>query len=101
MNSKQAIIFDVSDADRILIQRIGFLARPHYRHWGVKYPMLSARMDITACHANGCPLHLAAMLQGAKDNSFDFIHDLSGIYRNLNRDTGKLSNCFLPRFSRQ
>ena len=30
----------------------------------------------------------------------DFYHDLSGIQRHLNRKTGKLENCFLPRFAK-
>ncbi len=29
----------------------------------------------------------------------NFMHDLGGIHRNLNRETGMLDNCFLPRFA--
>lgn len=55
---------------------------------------LSLNMDITACHANGCPLDLEKLL--AFDD-FNFYHDINGISRNINRTTGKLENCFLPR----
>ena len=30
----------------------------------------------------------------------DFYHDLGGIQEHLNRKTGKLENCFLPRFAK-
>jgi hypothetical protein len=53
-------------------------------------------MDIDATHSNGCPLKLKELLE-SKD--FDFVHDISGIQANLNRKTGKLENCFDPRYS--
>ena len=28
---------------------------------------------------------------------FDFAHDIAGIHNNMNRETCKLENCFLPR----
>lgn len=57
---------------------------------------LEVRMDITACHANGNPLRLGALLNA---DDFNFIHDVAGISRHLNRDTGQLMNYFSPRFS--
>lgn len=33
-------------------------------------------------------------------DEFNFLHDLIGIYNHLNRETGKLDNCFLPRFAK-
>ena len=53
-------------------------------------------MDLTAVHANGCPLRLDE-LAGADE--FDFIHDVFGIRRHLDRSTGKLGGCFVPRFA--
>lgn len=53
-------------------------------------------MDITACHMNGCPLKLADLL---KADGFNFMHDILGINRHINRKTGKLDNHFLPRFA--
>lgn len=58
---------------------------------------VSANMDVTACHCNGCPLKLEELLHADDEN---FAHDLLGIRRHLNRDTGELMNCFLPRYSR-
>lgn len=53
-------------------------------------------MDITACHANGCPLDLQKLLDAP---SYDFMHDVAGIIRHISRRTGKLKHCFDPRCS--
>lgn len=53
-------------------------------------------MDLTACHNNECPLDLGAMLDAGES---DFMHDVLGIHRYIDRTTGKLGECFLPRFS--
>lgn len=53
-------------------------------------------MDITATHANGCPLKLDELIQ-ARDS--DFVHDVFGIRRHIDRRTGQLGDCFLPRFA--
>ncbi len=57
---------------------------------------IQIEMDITAVHANGCPLRLKDFLEAP---SFDFSHDIVGIRRHLNRDTGQLEDCFLPRYT--
>lgn len=56
-----------------------------------------ARMDISATHASGCPLRLDELLN---TDDFNFVHDFCGIRKNLNRITGKLENCFVPRFAK-
>ena len=50
-------------------------------------------MDISATHLH-CPLDLDQLL---KFDDFNFAHDITGISFNLDRVTGKLENCFLPR----
>ena len=57
---------------------------------------LSYVMDITATHANGNPLRLGALLNADDAN---FSHDFFGIIRHLDRETGQLGGCFVPRFS--
>lgn len=54
-------------------------------------------MDITATHLNACELRLKELLQA---DSFNFLHDVTGIHKHLNRETGQLEHCFLPRFAR-
>lgn len=53
-------------------------------------------MDLTATHCNGCKLDLYAMLHGSLS---DFAHDVVGIMRHLDRETGQLQDCFVPRFA--
>lgn len=55
-------------------------------------------MDITACHLNGTPLRLEDL---AEADQFNFLHDVTGINRHLNRETGELTGHFLPRFVRR
>ena len=57
---------------------------------------LTVVMDIDACHSNGCPLKLGELLRAS---DFEFAHDVGGIITNINRETGKLENCFLPRYA--
>ena len=57
---------------------------------------MSLHMDITAAHVNGCPLRLAEWLEA---DDFNFAHDIAGIVRHIDRDTGKIGGLFLPRFA--
>jgi hypothetical protein len=65
---------------------------------GDVYTFLDIQMDLTACHLNGNPLDFERLLLS---EDIDFNHDICGIHVNINRDTGKLSNCFLPRYSKK
>lgn len=58
---------------------------------------MDVEMDLCAVHANGNPLRLEALLEA---DDFNFCHDIYGIRRHLDRDTGKLGDFFSPRFSR-
>ena len=60
--------------------------------------LLTTTMDIVAVHLNGCPLDLNEL---AAADDFSFIHDIEGIARHLDRATGRLQNCFVPRFARE
>jgi hypothetical protein len=63
---------------------------------GVAYKHQDAMMDIEACHSNGCPLKLEELL-AADDGNFG--HDVFGIRRFIDRETGKLGDGFWPRFA--
>lgn len=56
---------------------------------------MSTMMDVQASHALN-PLRLNDLL-GADD--FNFAHDIYGIANHIDRDTGELTDCFLPRFT--
>lgn len=57
---------------------------------------MTFEMDLTAVHANGCQLRLEELLTA---DDFNFRHDVAGIYNHLDRKTGKLKDCFSPRYS--
>lgn len=57
---------------------------------------LSTMMDLEACHCNCCPLDLTALLEAG---DLDLVHDVAGITRHLDRETGKLVNFFRPRYA--
>ncbi|HEY6020836.1 MAG TPA: hypothetical protein VIY48_13340 [Candidatus Paceibacterota bacterium] len=57
---------------------------------------VNTMMDIEACHCNGTPLELERLLSA---RLVDFFHDVDGIRNHINRETGKLENCFMPRFA--
>lgn len=65
-------------------------------HTGRELDRTSLAMDLTATHLNGTPLRLAELLAA---DDYNFAHDVVGIINNVNRRTGKLENCFLPRFA--
>lgn len=89
--------FKVSDADAELINKIASRVRKNAIVKNKMYPeKVTLLMDLTAVHVT-TPLRLKDMLEGSE---FDLIHDIGGIYRNLDRETGKLMNCFLPRFAK-
>lgn len=58
--------------------------------------ILELQMDLNATHSNGTPLNLAELLAFGDG---DFAHDVFGIRKHINRETGKLMDCFMPRCS--
>ena len=89
--------FNVSDAEGQLIVKIAHRAYDMQKQRRIYINARDLEMDLTATHANGCPLDLEKFL-GAPD--FDFLHDVFGIQDHIDRRTGKLLNCFLPRCAR-
>jgi hypothetical protein len=51
-------------------------------------------MDITVVHLNSVQLDLEKLLTAPP---VTFAHDICGIVNNLDRKTGELLNCFLPK----
>ena len=91
------IKWDATEKDNDLIFDIAKRAVALYKEIGQKVDIVSVEMDIKATHLNGCELRLKEFLEA---KGFDFMHDITGINRHLNRDTGKLQNHFLPRFAK-
>lgn len=64
-------------------------------HW---YEMDTMTMDLLAVNANGCPMDFQQLLEA---DGLNFIHDVAGIARHIDRETGQLTGCFLPRLKRR
>lgn len=84
------IKFDVTKQEAHLC----FLIAKRAINCGLSNDQLSTEVDVTAVHANGCPLDLEKLLTFS---TFDFAHDIAGIAKNLDRRTGQLKNLFSPR----
>lgn len=91
MSAKFNATKEESKVIRAIAHRAKALAAKH----GADLPVLEAVMDIEATHSNGCPLKLEALLEA---DDFNFSHDVFGIRRHIDRETGRLGNHFLPRF---
>lgn len=89
--SQDQVSFKVTPQESFWIHSIAMKAARKF-----KIDLLEIEMDITACHANGNPLRLRKLLVA---KPFDFTHDVLGIRQHLDRNTGKLKDNFLPRYS--
>jgi hypothetical protein len=81
-----------------LIEKIASAAM----HAGVKRSKCDLYLDLECAH-NDTPLRLQEMLDAASGDDamkFSFLHDVYGIVNCLDRQTGKLGNCFVPRFAK-
>lgn len=90
------VSFDVSKRDRHLISDIVDRAMVLAEKAGAPRHRMTLEMDITAVHANGRPLRLVEL---ASADDFNLAHDVFGIEKHLDRQTGTLGGCFVPRFS--
>ena len=88
------INWKITKQESEIIMEIVQRAERIYKKAGRDVDPLQVNMDLTATHANGCPLRLTELLQAP---DFDFAHDLFGIEHHLNRETGKLGDYFFPR----
>ena len=86
------INFDCKKEDHELISKI--VDRVIKEHKSIKKMDLS--MDITAVHCNDTKIDLGKLFNA---DDFNFYHDVFGIMRHIDRRTGKLQDCFLPRCS--
>lgn len=83
---------ETMDTESAIAKRAVAMATKH----GIDYKQMDVIMDIDACHSNGCPLKLGELL---KADDFNFAHDVFGIRQHIDRQTGKLQNCFDPRYA--
>lgn len=94
-SKRKTAIQKAREIDMRLIRAIVTRASILYADYGIQIVRLDTQMDLCAVHFDIQPLRLADML-GAAD--FDFMHDITGINNNLNRETLELMNGWTPRF---
>lgn len=86
---------DFSPKEREILEAIVDRAAVLFREQGQKLHRMHLEMDLSATHVT-TPLRLNDLL--AADN-FNFLHDITGIMRHLDRTSGRLQDHFLPRFA--
>jgi len=90
--SEMDIRFDATKKDYEIIAKIADRAERLFHVVNRQNLM----MDLDAAHSNGSPLDFRRLLEFP---DFDFMHDISGISKHINRKSGELENCFSPRCS--
>ncbi|SEK36863.1 hypothetical protein SAMN04515666_101340 [Bosea lupini] len=93
-----AVSFEIAPELRPFVDQILDRTAALYASARQPFDRLHHEMNLCACHANGCPLDFTRMV-GADD--FNLAHDVFGIDRHLDRDTGRLTDHFLPRFAKR
>ena len=95
---KQAHPMDAArDAAMATIKKIADRAVHVYADHDVRVDRVDVLMDISAVHFHGpTKLRLDDLLAA---DDINFIHDVAGINRHLNRETYELGDGFSPRFS--
>lgn len=86
----------VSDTDLALITAIAERGHRLAIAHGAMIDKMDIMMNLIACHNHPQPLRLADM---AEADDFNLMHDVYGLHRHLDRNTGELTECFSPRFS--
>lgn len=86
------------DAEMKLIGKIADRAITLYAKHNVRVERLDTLLDVMTVHQKAQPLRLADLLAA---DDVNFIHDITGINRHLDRETYKLNDGFLPRFSQR
>jgi len=83
--------FESSKKDMLIMMQIANRVKADCE---VHYDRQDLMMDLDAVNSNGCPLDFEKLRSFP---IFDFCHDIYGILNHIDRSTGELTDCFLPR----
>lgn len=81
-----------------VMEQIARRAVAEYDQHNIKVEYRDVLLDLMACHLHGTRLRLDDLLAA---DSLNFMHDIGGINRHLNRETFQLMDCFSPRFAKR
>lgn len=89
---------DIAPHDRKLVRAIAIRAAKLDKDFNGRAAqgVMHHEMNVTAIHCNGNRLRLIDLLEA---DDLNFVHDVFGIDRHIDRDTGRLDSLFVPRFS--
>ena len=90
----QKASFKVSRYEHTLIRDVVDRAVKLSIDMEIKASKFDIAMDVTAAHVNACKPDLERLIAA---DDFNFAHDVFGIMRHIDRDTGNLRDCFRPR----
>ena len=91
------VSFDVpEEVDSLIGKVVDRVKRQKPDDWS-EDGLLQLRMSLTACHANGCPVDWARLLEA---DNFSFYHDVCGIQLYISKSTGQLTGNFRPHHAR-
>jgi hypothetical protein len=85
-------------AELELVGKIADRAVAVYDSHNIRVDRLDTLLDVLSVHQKIQPLRLADLLAA---DDLNFIHDITGINRHLDRDNYKLNDGFSPRFSQR
>jgi hypothetical protein len=86
----------LSANDRVMIERVVDRAEELAEELDIEFPRLRKQaltMDLMA-NQTRCPIDLGLLLDADMGT---FGHDVFGVERHMNRRTGELDGCFVPR----
>ena len=92
MQETGMVKFDSTNEEMVLIGRIATRAvrKKYYKE------NIDCLMDLDAVNSNDVKLDFDKLL---KFDEYNFAHDICGIRNCIDRKTGKLTKCFLPKCS--
>jgi hypothetical protein len=89
--------FQATEAERAILRKISDRAAELSIEFEIPYPTLELEMDLLAAREDIVTLDLRRLLDSP---IADFSHDIFGIRRFINRTTGEVEGCFVPRCAR-
>ena len=69
------------------------------RQAGIPFSKFTAAEILRDVHLNACPLRLTALARRRTSLDRDLAHDVFGILRHYDHETGKLRDHFRPRYA--